>query len=161
MVDQSFSINNSNPSVFSAINPNENWQKELLFKDPSSDWNPPDNLDPRSNWDTSTNAAEQQAWLVSTVRNQAKSSWVMVKKMPLKKGDIVCSYNKNYFGMVEAVSGNRVNIFLQGQVQKYVDGTLTNYKPGILFEPIENIVFLPLAESRLFDLNDVAPCDIQ
>lgn len=161
MVNQSFSKDNSNPSVFAAIKPDENWNDKLLMNDPSNNWNTSEIVDPTNDWDTSTNVAEQQVWLKFAVRNPANSNWIVARNRPLKVGELVCSYSENYFGNVEVTSGNQVNVFLQGQVQQYVDGTLTNYKPGILFEPVENIVFLPLAESRLFDLQDVAPCDIQ
>ena len=158
---KSFSKNNSNPNGFSEIKPNNNWNENFLTIDPSSNWNTSDTIEPSNDWDTSTDVAEQLVWLESAARNPANSKWGVIKNRPLKVGELVCSYSENYFGMVEEASGNHVNVFLQGQVQQYIDGTLTNYKPGILFEPVENIVFLPLAESRLFALNDVAPCDIQ
>lgn len=175
LLSKSFSSNASQLSLFYSINPNEKWNDDALTNDPSSKWNDDaltndpsskwnissGSIDPYVNWDQTTNIPEQQTWLATTTRSEANSSWSDVKNMPLKTGELVCSYNENYFGMVEIVtSGNRVNVFLQGQVQQYIDGTLINYKPGILFEPVENIVFLPLAESKVFALNDVAPCDI-
>lgn len=161
LVNNSLSSNNSNHNLSSGNKRKDNWSHKFFAKDPSSNWNTFASTEPNSQWDTSTKVPEQAVWQISSARNIANSSWNDVKNIHLKVGELVCSYRENYFGMVEETSGNQVNVFIQGQVQQYLDGTLTNYKPGILFEPVENIAFLPLAESRLFDLNDVAPCDIQ
>ncbi|WP_158968167.1 hypothetical protein [Paraglaciecola sp. L3A3] len=147
-------------AVASLANENQNLNNTYLAKEADTGWNK-ESPTPDNNWDMSDYMPELQTWRIPKVRSAVYSTWSNVKGIPLHVGEMVCSYTENYFGLVTAISDITVDIFVQGQVKNISDRIFTNYAPGILFEPNENIEFFPMTENMSFSTSDVAPCAIR
>ncbi|WP_416308188.1 hypothetical protein [Neptunicella sp. SCSIO 80796] len=128
----------------------------ISANDPSNDGTSAQRFnDPSSNWQD----AALVAW--SKTKPNSTSSWLSAKNIPLKVGSTVCTYKQNYFGTLDRVNPNGVEIFVQGLALNNVDGVITMLEQGSLFKVSDGIEFLPLYEKKVFPRADIARCNIQ
>lgn len=117
---------------------------------------------PNQSWDLATVPQELGVWLpASATQLISTSQWLQAKQAPLVEGTVVCSFNDSYFGIIQSVSANQVEVFVQGQARKTLDGIITDLSSGSLFQENAELAFLPMAENRMFSKSDIAPCNIQ
>jgi hypothetical protein len=86
------------------------------------------------------------------------TSWLQQKSLPILTGQVVCSYQDNYFGEVTAVNGNRINLALKGQVKQLIDGIVMSAPAGTLFSKDSKISYLDTDGQRSFNRSQIAPC---
>jgi hypothetical protein len=84
--------------------------------------------------------------------------WLQQKSLPILIGQVVCSYQDNYFGEVTAVNGNRINLALKGQVKQLIDGIVMSAPAGTLFSKDSKISYLDTDGQRSFSRSQLAPC---
>jgi hypothetical protein len=87
--------------------------------------------------------------------------WLQQKSLPILAGQVVCSYQDNYFGEVTAVNGNRINLALKGQVKQLIDGIVMSAPAGSLFSKDSKIAYLDTDGQRSFSRSQLAPCALR
>lgn len=88
------------------------------------------------------------------------SAWLVAKQQQIEKGDVVCSYLDSYFGIVEQVNKNEIKVEILGSAKTVVDGVKRTPAPGYLFSEIKSFVYMREGGIQVFELNDIARCNI-
>jgi hypothetical protein len=88
-------------------------------------------------------------------------SWQAAKALPILVGNNVCSYKESYFGVVEAISFDKITVNILGQAKIINEGMIYPANEGELFTMNENVYFSPLTEKKFFKKSDVASCSLE
>jgi hypothetical protein len=88
-------------------------------------------------------------------------SWQAAKALPILVGNNVCSYKESYFGVVEAISFDKITVNILGQAKIINEGIVYPANEGELFTMNENLYFSPLTEKKFFKKSDVASCSLE
>lgn len=116
-------------------------------------------------WSNKPTLLPEALWLKETIDKKESDnnqlSWQSSKASPIKVGHNVCSYKENFFGLVVAVSSDKVIVNLLGQAKIINEGIVYPASEGDLFTMNENLYFSPLAEKRTFERSDVASCILE
>jgi hypothetical protein len=173
-------VQNSSPILRAATqlkqDPSNTWQAEEImpaWQDPSAA-----NLDelqaivldipkeaemqawPADIWHVDAIGEEQQAWLSLAKEAKVVSHWDQAKIQTIQTGSTVCSYQDNYFGIVQTIEGNRISLFVQGQAKHFEDGMIDDLKAGSLFNAPSGIAFIPMLDERTFERADLGLCAV-
>ncbi|MFT6208281.1 MAG: hypothetical protein ACJA0T_002201 [Colwellia sp.] len=87
--------------------------------------------------------------------------WSKQNKLPINKGQFVCSFQDNYFGEITAVSGDKVTLALKGQVKQLIDGLMMDAPIGSLFSSNTQITYLANDGQLNFTRSQIAPCTLK
>jgi hypothetical protein len=126
----------------------KNWEIESLTQDPTSEW------------DLVSKSKEQLGWQKQVIKSNL-SIWHTSRAIPVEVNTSICTLKDNYFGVVQSILNEEVEVFIQGQGKHVIDGTVRDLDSGSLFQETVDISFMPLLETRTFPLADIAPCSIQ
>ncbi|WP_019025440.1 MULTISPECIES: hypothetical protein [unclassified Thioalkalivibrio] len=83
--------------------------------------------------------------------NQDRQTWNRRSQFDLSRGDTICTYDSNFFGNVESIEGDRVQMYVVGRAASSRDGFF--FRGGVgRFQHVE------VNAPRWFDRDQVAPC---
>jgi hypothetical protein len=85
-------------------------------------------------------------------------TWGSAKASLIKIGHNVCSYQGSFFGVVTAISFDKVTVNVLGQAKRIIEGIIYPANDGDLFSMNENLYFTPLSERKSFERSNVASC---
>ncbi|MDX2370427.1 MAG: hypothetical protein QNK36_18825 [Colwellia sp.] len=139
--ETSFSQNRTNKTV----NPDDLWSNEL---------SPPEG----KLWSSKLPPPEGNLW--ASIKTSSSKSWFESTDNTLDIKDTVCSYNENYFGIVQSVSLEKVNVWVLGQAKIERDGIISNPDEGELFKENIKSIFIPVNELKQFSLSDMSLCEL-
>jgi len=136
------------------ITPDQHWasdaQLDLSLQNPNLDWA------------NVFSSPEIDIWTIPDhQKDRGHNSWLVAKAAYFGPGDTVCSYQENYFGIVDSISTGQVELTVIGQSKMLIDGAIMDAKEGELFHESANGNFLPVNIRKTFSLTDVARCTLQ
>ncbi|MFT4928202.1 MAG: hypothetical protein ACI8WB_004321 [Phenylobacterium sp.] len=95
------------------------------------------------------------------IKGSAEDSlWTGLSQEEVNVGQLVCSYEDNYFGRVQSIEGETVNVAIQGQAKAVKDGMFINAAIGILFQASADFSYLQTEDFIAFAAHQVAPCNL-
>ncbi len=115
-------------------------------------------ISPDDLWITKITTSQVDPSLSKTGNN---TLWLELKKLSLEPGDIACTYEGNYFGVVDSISSQQVTITVRGQSKKVADGVIFDADSGELFKSNSIVSFIPKNENKTFSIHDVTRCFIE
>jgi len=143
--------------------PEDDWS-DKPFNSPEAIWlkkegnNEIKYLSPDDLWTIKTNLLQEK---LSLTKANKHNLWLELKKIPLKTGDVACTFQDNYFGVVDSISSQQVTIAIRGQSKKITDGVIFDVDSGELFKSNSIVSFIPKNESIVFSIHDVTRCFIE
>jgi hypothetical protein len=147
-----------NDAIFKDQRPDELWSANLQDS-PEALWSKGDlKEDLRQDWDIHN---VLQDMLVMSQGQSTPLRWLEAKQEPLEVGMMVCGFDDNYFGIIKSMSLNQLEVFVQGQAKRSIDGTITNLVSGSLFHESAKVAFMPMTEKMSFLPTEVASCNVQ
>jgi hypothetical protein len=131
---------------------------------------------PELAWSTDPNSLPEAIWLqekagqtfstdgiksTNNISDDEQLSWQSAKASPIKVGYNVCSYKGSFFGLVSAISSDKVMVNVLGQAKIIIEGIVYPARDGDLFTMNEDLYFSPLSEKKQFEKSDIASCRLE
>ena len=92
------------------------------------------------------------------IRSNTETKAMQQPHLMISVGQLVCSYQGNYFGIVMAIENKRVNLKLIGQAKRIEQGLLVDAQDGLLFLTDTDFSYFALDTQKNFDKDQVSPC---
>ena len=100
---------------------------------------------------------EEQELLNSQFRVETLKS---ARAVVINVGDTVCTFSDNRFGEVESITGDDLMVKLVGTAKMIVDGLKTEAPEGYLYGNLQNVHFVRLHGSDIYNRSDLSACNI-
>jgi hypothetical protein len=128
--------------------------------DESNVWNLNDVTADTDNW-TNTPTEDEAFLTLNRLGQELRvQNWLEIKDNALAIGDQVCSFEKNEFGVVTEIIGNKVQVRLVGKLIKLIDGSQASTRPGDIYNREIQHNFTSISSDEVYQASAIALCEI-
>lgn len=131
--------------------PDDDWVAQSEIASPESTF-------PNELWEISPLVSENKHW--APMNNSPSKNWFEPADNKLEIKDTVCSYNENYFGIVQSISQEEIHVWVLGQAKIKQDDIVSNPESGELFKEKIKSIFIPINKLKTFSLSDISLCEL-
>jgi hypothetical protein len=126
----------------------------------SNVWNLNDATAETDNWTNTATVDEAFLTLNRLGQELRMQNWLEIQDNALAIGDQVCSFEKNEFGIVSEIIGNKVQVRLVGKLIKLVDGSQVSTRPGDIYNREIQHSFTSISRDEVYQASTIALCEI-